>query len=255
MQNTHLPGSLRDPKQFEVQTTGSLCPLVHVLPVAGGPSNASVIFLHGSGDNAFGGFPEEIREQMSMSVPVSVWFPTAPYRNYSLMGGAPVNVWFDRTSLGLEGVEDTEGTLESCELVHALVNKEVERGVPLNRIFVGGFSQGGCLALHYAYASNRANGPPLGAGLGGVFAISSFVPSASRVFEGPKAGSLPPLWQSHGDADGLIDHSWGRATHDRLAPILKSCGADATWTTYRGRDHEPGPALKHVAGWIAGKLA
>lgn len=67
--------------------------------------------------------------------------------------------WFDIDHLDEEAFRammnghkgfDPEGTNEAISYVTDLIAKEVESGIPANRIVVGGFSQGGHIALRTA---------------------------------------------------------------------------------------------------------
>lgn len=53
-------------------------------------------------------------------------------------------------------------------LVQGLIENEVKIGIPRNRIFIGGFSQGGAVALYTAFAVNKP--------IGGVIALSTWMP-------------------------------------------------------------------------------
>lgn len=58
--------------------------------------------------------------------------------------------WFDITDFGGDVMtrrEDVDGILKSVELLHSIVDEQVEKGVPSERIVIGGFSQGGAIAL------------------------------------------------------------------------------------------------------------
>lgn len=57
--------------------------------------------------------------------------------------------WYDIKSLGnLDGREEDEaGIIESQKYFHSLIDQEVAKGIPANRIVVGGFSQGGAMSL------------------------------------------------------------------------------------------------------------
>lgn len=62
-----------------------------------------------------------------------------------------------------------------CKKASELIEKEVADGIPINRIAVGGFSMGGCLALHLAYRFKRS--------LVGCIAMSAFLNNGSAVYE------------------------------------------------------------------------
>lgn len=62
-----------------------------------------------------------------------------------------------------------------CEAISELIEKEVETGIPLQRIVVGGFSMGGALSLYMAYRQKKS--------LAGCFVMSSFLNNNSVVYE------------------------------------------------------------------------
>lgn len=57
---------------------------------------------------------------------------------------------FSLDSLSAEKREDLEGVEASRQYLEGLVSGEVNNGVPRKNIFVGGFSQGGAVALYTA---------------------------------------------------------------------------------------------------------
>jgi lysophospholipase-1 len=54
---------------------------------------------------------------------------------------------FDIYSFGLQAEEDKEGMLKSKRQITQLVQNEINAGITLDRIFLGGFSQGGTMSL------------------------------------------------------------------------------------------------------------
>ena len=58
--------------------------------------------------------------------------------------------WFDLMSLDASGPEDEAGIRRASQMVNQLIADEVKSGIPAERIMIGGFSQGGALALYTA---------------------------------------------------------------------------------------------------------
>ena len=56
--------------------------------------------------------------------------------------------WFDLKSLDPNGEEDTSGIKKSADLVEGLIKAEIDAGIAPKNIVIGGFSQGGALALY-----------------------------------------------------------------------------------------------------------
>ena len=61
---------------------------------------------------------------------------------------------------------DRNGVSASVRHVQRIIDSEVANGVPSEKIFVGGFSQGGTVALRAALTCDRK--------LGGIIMLSSF---------------------------------------------------------------------------------
>lgn len=84
----------------------------------------AVIFFHGSGDtgrgvrewlnSASGGKFERALSDLGLG---PVVYPTAQERRYTLAGGAPSTVWFDRERLSPESRQDRAGVLRSLRQV------------------------------------------------------------------------------------------------------------------------------------------
>ncbi len=56
--------------------------------------------------------------------------------------------WFDLLSLDPNGTEDEAGIKKSFSRISALIEAEINSGIPPANIVLGGFSQGGALALY-----------------------------------------------------------------------------------------------------------
>lgn len=74
--------------------------------------------------------------------------PTAKTMPVTLNSGFQMPSWFDLKSLEISGEEDIEGIKKAATNVHAMIQSEIQSGIPSNRIVLGGFSQGGALALY-----------------------------------------------------------------------------------------------------------
>lgn len=75
---------------------------------------------------------------------------------------------FDLRSLDASGPEDEEGIRRAAETVHSMIAEEVKAGIPTERIILGGFSQGGALALFSALTFPQP--------IAGVIALSAWLP-------------------------------------------------------------------------------
>lgn len=131
-----------------------------------------------------------------MEIPhVKFIYPTAPVQKYTPMGGEYSNVWFDRKSISIDALENRKSLSGIYETVNDMLTREIEgHGIPARRVVVGGFSMGGCLAMHTGFHLNQ--------NLGGVFALSAFLNAESVVYESleaNKSSSLPRFRAFHGE--------------------------------------------------------
>ena len=72
---------------------------------------------------------------------------------------------------------DSEGFTQSKALVDDIIAREIQAGIPPNRIIVGGFSQGGAVALFTGLQAQHS--------LAGLLVMSSWMPARWR-FPGEK---------------------------------------------------------------------
>ncbi|KAB7494708.1 Lysophospholipase-like protein 1 [Armadillidium nasatum] len=175
----------------------------------------SVIMLHGSGGTgpiARWGIKFALDEELVFPH-LRIHYLTAPLRPYTLNGGFNQNVWFDRIDLREDCPEHYESISEMAGKLSQFISKEIEEGIPPNKIILGGFSMGGAMSLHLGYTFHPE--------LAGIFCMSSFLYKKSKVYESLSKSSkqLPPLFMAHGDADDLVSFSWGRATFDKLTEL------------------------------------
>lgn len=101
--------------------------------------------------------------------------------------------------MSIDAHESRQSMASIYETVNEMLKRETDGcGIPARRIVVGGFSMGGCLAMHTGYHLNQS--------LGGVFALSAFLNSNSIVYESldaNKSTELPKLKMFHGARFGF----------------------------------------------------
>lgn len=75
---------------------------------------------------------------------------------------------FDLLALDASRPEDEKGIRKAAASVHSMIAQEIAAGIPSDRIVIGGFSQGGALALFSALTFPQT--------LAGVVAMSTWLP-------------------------------------------------------------------------------
>jgi len=183
---------------------------------------STLIFFHGLGDTGHG-WASTIAAIRTPNMKVIC--PTAPTIPVSLNAGFRMPSWFDLKSLDISGPEDEEGIKKATQNVHEMINSEIAGGIASNRIMLGGFSQGGALALYAALTFTQP--------LAGVMALSCWLPLYMSFPSERKCPDTVPIWQGHGDCDPVLPYKFGQLS----ASLLKSFMKTTEFKTYRGLSH------------------
>lgn len=196
--------------------------MLETIEVETGPNpTGSVIWLHGLG--ADGHDFEPIVPQLALSggPALRFIFPHAPVRPVTLNNGMAMRAWFDILALDKSGPIDDAGIRESAAQLEALISRELERGIPLAKITLAGFSQGGVIATFVALRYPVA--------LGGLMALSTYLPMpVSLASEKSEAAYKLPIFLAHGEYDEILPLSLGKALHAAL--LSEKLTVD--WRTY-----------------------
>ncbi|XP_065225564.1 lysophospholipase-like protein 1 [Planococcus citri] len=173
----------------------------------------TVFFLHAAADAG-----EDCMNQVGYAIPelsfphVKVVFPTAPMDIYNGFDGDHCHIWFNRYRIVYKTFEDDKSIERTYRSFKDLIDAEVQKGIPLNRIIVGGFGMGGSFAMHVGYKYNMD--------IAGVFAMGTFLTLNSTVYktldDRPVYQRLPRLLMTHGEADTEIPFTWGHSTFVNL---------------------------------------
>ena len=177
----------------------------------------SVIWLHGLG--ADGHDFEPIVPELRLNTPLRFVFPHAPVRPVTLNGGMAMRAWYDILSLDAEGRADADGVRASGRILESLIEREIERGIPAEKIVIAGFSQGGAIALHAMLTT--------GHDLAGVMALSTYLALPADL---ELAGSRKdiPLFMAHGSFDTVLPLQWGQLSAEKLDAV----GYRVDWHEY-----------------------
>src|SRR5690625_3688930 len=101
----------------------------------------AVIWLHGLGADG-NDFVPIVPELGLDDLNIRFVFPHAPVQPVTVNAGMPMRSWYDIYVTDLVRREDAKGLRESQARVEALLRREIEQGIPSERIVLAGFSQG-----------------------------------------------------------------------------------------------------------------
>lgn len=136
-------------------------------------------------------------------------------------------------------VEDEPGIRASGQAVLDMIAHEMALGIPAERIVLAGFSQGGAIALH---AGLRFPGR-----LGGILALSTYLPLASRLADEAHAASREtPILMIHGRFDEIIPITSGQ----RSLRALEAAGYRPEWREFPMGHTVSAEEISAIASWL-----
>jgi phospholipase/carboxylesterase len=205
----------------------------------GAAPELSVVWLHGLG--ADGHDFEAIVPELGLRFPVRFVFPHAPVRAVTINGGMAMRAWYDILGFDRRAKEDAAGIRASAAAVVELVDHEIERGMPSDRVVLAGFSQGGAIALHAALREPRP--------LAGVLALSTYLPLApSLATERSPANDGIPIFMAHGTGDTVLPVSLAETSRAALLAL----GYAVEWHTYPMAHSVSMEEISAIGAWLAG---
>jgi phospholipase/carboxylesterase len=206
--------------------------------VTGDAPTLAVIWLHGLG--ADGHDFEPIVSELGLRIPTRFVFPHAPVRPVTINGGMTMRAWYDIMGFDRAAVEDAVGIRASAAAVTELIDREVRRGIPSERVVLAGFSQGGAIALHTALRETRS--------LGGILALSTYLPLASTLAsERTMANAHAPIFMAHGIADSVLPLALG----EKSRRALEALGYAVEWHTYPMPHSVCLEEVSAIGAWLA----
>jgi phospholipase/carboxylesterase len=208
------------------------------------PVRASIVVLHGLGADGtdFLSFADELK--LDAVGPLRWIFPRAPVRPVTVNAGHRMRAWYDILGTDLARREDEAGLRESFAAVHALLDREVARGVPASRIVLAGFSQGCAITLGAGLRYRER--------LAGLVGMSGYLPLAdTTATERSDANRLTPVFLGHGQRDGIVPLAGGVAGRE----ALKALGMDVAWHDYPMEHSVCLEEVRDLERWLLKTLA
>lgn len=223
-------------------------PTLETIEVVHNPSGsnpaASVIWLHGLG--ADGNDFKPIVPELGLSDHLSVRFifPNAPIRPVTINMGYEMRSWYDIKSISEEREIDEQQLQASCDQLVELIEREISRGVPSDRIVVAGFSQGGAVALTTAPRYHQR--------LAGVMALSTYLPEPGWIENGrSETNASLPVFMGHGTQDPVVAYQLGISARRHL----KEWGYPVDWHEYPMEHSVCLEEIEDISRWLIPLLA
>ncbi|MDR0779410.1 MAG: carboxylesterase [Pseudomonadales bacterium] len=201
------------------------------------PATASVIWLHGLGADGRDFVPVIPMLRLPREPAIRFVFPHAPSIPVTANNGYVMPAWFDILAFDEERKFNPAQLLASAAQVHKLIDREIERGIPSDRIMLAGFSQGGAVNFQAALTYDKP--------LAGLLALSTYFPSHEAIDVHPANAGLPILL-CHGSNDQIL--SVRMAMNSRR--YLEQLGFTPDFRTYFMAHEVCGEQLEDISRFI-----
>src|SRR3990167_1086585 len=116
--------------------TNNLLDLIEINPDTS--PTASVIWLHGLGADGNDFAPIVPELNLPKNLPVRFIFPHAPQQPVTINNGYIMRAWYDIVAIDVNKHADQKGISQSTQQISDLIEREEARGIPSERIILGG---------------------------------------------------------------------------------------------------------------------
>ena len=146
-------------------------------------------------------------------------FPHAPERPITINEGEPLRAWYDFVPHSeYAGSDDIKASALS---IKALLQAQIDTGIPPERIMLAGFSQGGVMALEVGLRYEQR--------IAGIIALSTYLHDAATTErERTDANLALPIFMGHGTADPMIPIMRAATSRENLIRLAY----DIEWHDY-----------------------
>lgn len=211
-----------------------------VLEPAIGRADAAVIWLHGLGADGYDFVPMVPELALPPAARVRFIFPHAEVQPVTINAGYAMRAWYDIRELTPAGRDDEEGLAATRERIERYIERERASGIAGRRIVLAGFSQGGATALHVGLRH--------GAALGGIIALSAYLPMRARLAAELHASNRQiPILMCHGREDVVVLPEFGAESREALL----AAGLKVEWREYTMGHNLCPPEVHDISAWLA----
>jgi phospholipase/carboxylesterase len=182
---------------------------------------ATVIWMHGLGADG-NDFVPIVRElDLSECPAIRFVFPHEETMPVTINNGYVMRAWYDILGLDLVRREDEVGLRKSQQQIEQLITREIERGIPAERIILAGFSQGCAMTLQTGLRHPKK--------LAGLLCLSGYLPLADKLpAECSEANRSTPIFMAHGRVDPVVQIARAETSRDFLTRL----GYAIEWKDY-----------------------
>lgn len=199
--------------------------------------DASVIWLHGLGANGHDFEPIVPELNLPTTAAIRFIFPHAPSIPVTINNGYVMPAWYDILNMSIDREVDTKQLCQSASAIRQLIEREIDRGIPTNRIVIAGFSQGGAVAIETALSYSQP--------LAGLLAMSTYFATENTVAKNDANKNIP-IQIHHGMMDPVVPAQLGHHCYQ----VLTQGGYQAELKTYP-MEHAVCPQqIADISAWL-----
>ncbi|NHZ95727.1 alpha/beta hydrolase [Massilia sp. CCM 8734] len=214
--------------------------LLETIEVVTAPNpTVAIIWMHGLGADG-NDFVSMTNELDLTGLPgIRFVFPNANTMPVTINNGYVMRSWYDIVHADIGRREDEAGLRASQVQIEALIAREKARGIPASRIILAGFSQGCAMTLQTGLRHPEK--------LAGLMCLSGYVPLADKIAaERSEASLATPIFQVHGQYDGVIPMTRAVASRD----LLTALGYQVEWHDYPMQHSLCQEEVDHIGVWL-----
>lgn len=192
----------------------------------------TVIMCHGMGDNGDSWKNAFLQWSWDTRFPhLKFLFPNAQEIAITLAKGYTMSAWYDilTTNDVRGGLYDEKGLANCRDYLVNLIEEEMQIGIEAENILLGGFSQGGAIGLYTGLTMDQD--------IGGVFALSAYLPMAPQAreishrfhFDCNSPSLRTQFVLMNGTNDPVVKHPWAKWSVEGF----ENSGCDVQLMSYR----------------------
>lgn len=205
---------------------------------------ATVIWLHGLGADGHDFEPIVPELHLPEELGVKFIFPHAPVMPVTINNGYPMRAWYDIRNADLAQREDQKGVRQSASFIMEFIQKELDNGIPSEKIILAGFSQGGAVTLHLATRLEFK--------IAGIIALSTYLTMADLLADEKSDANLNiPIFMAHGSQDPVVPMQRAQFS----AKTLDENGFKVLWQDYPMPHAVCPPEIQAISQYIQQQLA
>ena len=154
-----------------------------------------------------------------------------------------MRAWYDIYNLNNLNQEDVDGIEDSRCAIDHLIQHEHAQGIPMHKIILAGFSQGGAMALHTGLTYPHR--------LAGIIALSCYLPRKESFTQQRNAANYAtPIFQAHGDVDPILPIRAGQLCYK----LLQELNYTISWHHYPIPHSVSPQEIQDISLWMQQQL-